>query len=230
MLNSADNQNTQRSSRTSHDVSRVHRPSHHSSRRKSSIKMQPTQIGNSEELHQIVQQRKWHIIRFHLETFAGKDAICQNANDSTLLLACKYKAPTDIILELADLKPELLHAKDIKMGKTPLHFLCINPTFANVAQIITRLAEQYPEAATCVDSRGMTPLHLACTAPCKSSKYVSIVDVLCIIEPTALIMENQDGETPLEVFLMSQTCKTQKEDRYQRRQGYIIRQGVQLHK
>jgi len=222
MFPSKQQQNLQRSYHANPFTSQSSRRSSQYFSQKSSLEKQPTRIKNYEGIHRCIQQRQWESIRAYLRTGTGKDGIKQYANDSLLLLACKYGAPFDIVLDLVDLKPELLYVKDSETQQTLLHTICDNPSLKYSARIIARVVTQYPEAVTCVDSKGMTPLHYACKAPCKSSKIVSIIDSLCIIDPAALVVENKDGETPLEVFLMSQRCRTEKEENYQRRAMSIL--------
>jgi len=163
------------------------------------------------ELQKFIENKEWDVLHAKLDDFCGfKEVIQSNAEDQTLLLACKYKAPFDLIKRIVAIEPALLKAKETESIRTPLHLMCLDAgakisISKDIAQSIIFLASVFVQATTTKDSEGMTPLHLLCMNACNASHVVSTIKELSTIGPAALTFENNKNETPMEVFLMSQT-------------------------
>lgn len=164
-----------------------------------------------------IKCQNWGNLRMMLQTSSAEDTINDNKDDDALILACKFGAPFDIIMELISIKPKLLRKWDARSGHTPLHIACRDDIITeDRASIISLMATQYSTAAVVKDLCGMTPLHLLCKTPCRSPEYVVAVHVLCKKGPLALMTENEAGETPIETFLMMQNCRSYEQEGYQK--------------
>lgn len=179
---------------------------------KTTIRSSTTAAITADKIHQLIKSQDWDTLRSVLKHTKSSSHATDN---QTLLLAIKYDAPHHIVRKLVDIRPDLMEQKDRKYSQTPLHLLCRRPVTQESQKIILLLAEEYPQAAVIMDSSGMTPLHLICINPCNSSRVVSSIEALCQAAPVALMMTNDDGETPMECFLMSQIGRTMKEEEYQ---------------
>jgi len=177
-----------------------------------------------DKIHQLIKLQDWEALRDVLKETLIKSSTTSSSravkaacitDEQTLLYAIKYDAPHHIVRKLVDIRPDLMQQKDSKSGQTPLHVLCRRTVTRESQKIISLISEEYPRAAIIMDAQGMTPLHLICKNPCNSSRVVSAIEALCQAAPSVLIMTNKDGETPMEVFLMSQKCQTVKEEECQ---------------
>merc|ERR1719329_1662807 len=160
-----------------------------------------------------IENKRWNTLKMKLETSELEKTIEENTDNEMLLLACQNGAPFEIIIELISIKSVLLHKKDDATGRTPLHMACSYVGSRGTVteehfRIIALLATQYPKAASMKDSNGMTPLHLFCQVPCTTPEALDTIDVLCETGPAALTMTNCDGDIPMELFLISQKCRS----------------------
>lgn len=177
------------------------------------------------ELHQHMEQQEWDVLRSKLDIPDAAKVIQQNdtENQPTLLLACQKDAPCDIIRKLVQIKPELLHEKDGEFRHTPMHDMCLKPITSETADLIAFFSEQEEQCQkfthcsilSSVDSCGMTPLHLLSMNPCKTAHAVRAFHALIHAGPAALTVENDEDETPLELFLVSQCPDMYEEEKFQ---------------
>ena len=164
-----------------------------------------------DDLQACIEGSNWEILNAKLQRSSAEDAILENEGNQLLLTACQHGAPLEIIMELISIKPEQAQQVDKEFQQTPLHLACLNMMNEDSAHIISLLATQYSQSTTMEDECGMTPLHLMCMNPCKSPASVAAINALCQKGPAALTMENEDGETPIEIFIISQNCNSYEE-------------------
>mmetsp|Transcript_27100 Transcript_27100/g.42090 ORF Transcript_27100/g.42090 Transcript_27100/m.42090 type:complete len:274 (+) Transcript_27100:93-914(+) len=159
-----------------------------------------------------LKNQQWDELRTELES----NACSLEFQHQTLVLACQYDAPSDIIKKIVETQSELAQERDDMLQQTPLHILCQKPGTQERNRNIQFLAERYPQAAIIMDANGNTPLHLMCQNPCDSAYAVSAIEAICVAGPAALTIENNDDETPMELFLMTQdTAMTVEQEEYQ---------------
>ena len=170
---------------------------------KSSMPHEQTHIATWIKNHQ-----QWDELRSKLETALENtntgDALHTRNENQTLVLACKFDAPSDIINKIVQINAELTQERDEDSHQTPLHILCQKPASQDRTKAIKILTERYPRASIIMDSNGNTPLHDLCKIPCNSAYAVSAIESVCLAGPAAMTMENHDDETPMEIFLLSQ--------------------------
>eukprot|EP00814_Leptocylindrus_danicus_P004985 CAMPEP_0116033756 /NCGR_PEP_ID=MMETSP0321-20121206/19186_1 /TAXON_ID=163516 /ORGANISM="Leptocylindrus danicus var. danicus, Strain B650" /LENGTH=270 /DNA_ID=CAMNT_0003509907 /DNA_START=4 /DNA_END=819 /DNA_ORIENTATION=- len=169
-----------------------------------------------EKITNYLKNQQWDELRTELESTSATTCSSLEFQHQTLVLACQYGAPPDIIKKIVQTRSDLVQTKDDKLQQTPLHILCQKPGTQERNKNIQFLAERYPQAAIIMDANGNTPLHLMCQNPCDSAYAVSAIEAICLAGPAALTMENHDDETPMELFLMSQaTAMTVEQEEYQ---------------
>lgn len=155
-------------------------------------------LSRSTHVAKYIENRDWKKLRSCFSCNQCKQSIKKNSNRSFVLLACQNYAPDDIILQLCQLNPDSILARDLTSKQYPLHIAALNGLSDGVIDL---LAYAEPDVAREVDSSGRTPLHLACSK--RSSLTVRAANILCAAGPSALGMEDCDGATPMELIITS---------------------------
>ena len=155
-----------------------------------------------------IKNQQWDELRSKLETALENtntgDALHTRNENQTLVLACKFDAPSDIINKIVQINAELTQERDEDSHQTPLHILCQKPASQDRTKAIKILTERCPQAAIIMNLNGNTPLHELCKKTCNSAYAVSAFESVSLAGPAAMTMENHDDETPMEIFLLSQ--------------------------
>ena len=114
-----------------------------------------------------------------------------------LRLACRHKAPKEVILKVLEYCPESAKAID-RNKRLPLHTAARNGASPEVIRI---LFKAYPSAIRKVDDIGMTPL--LCSFNCRSKNKINCktVDALIRLRPKMLLMKDIHGNNALESIL-----------------------------
>jgi ankyrin repeat protein len=102
-------------------------------------------------------------------------------------IACKNKAPREILDILLKHYPEAIYAKDDN-GMLPLHFSCAS---GSAVSAISLLLDCFPESIACADVNGMLPLHYAC-----KSGDCDAIKLLTERHPAALMASTRKGCYP----------------------------------
>ncbi|OQR83646.1 hypothetical protein ACHHYP_14475 [Achlya hypogyna] len=87
-----------------------------------------------------------------------------------------------------------------ELGRTPLHYLCMNP--AVTVRAIQLLVEGFPVSAAMCDKESFLPVHYLCL---NSSQTIDMTMMLHNYETFSL--RNRDGRTPLHCLLLRRDCE-----------------------
>eukprot|EP00984_Skeletonema_dohrnii_P022442 scaffold11572_cov95-Skeletonema_dohrnii-CCMP3373.AAC.2 len=127
--------------------------------------------------------------------------------------AVKCNPPTELVLDMIEICPDLLAARDC-LGRTPLH---VAAGSAAAPRLIKILAHVCPPACEVQDVDGKTPLHFACDSSCelfedKDDETESATlrapchDAICALLSESLAaatIEDAEEMNPLEHAIMS---------------------------
>jgi ankyrin repeat protein len=140
----------------------------------------------------LICERKWDEALERLLKYPEEATIWSNYKSLRYLpihYACKYKAPLNVVTELAELHPFGLSLTCQEYDMTALHLACQHG--ANL-EILKILIQGHADAASHKDDLGLLPLHLACAQG--TSRVV--VETLLGAYPEAVSTLDANGYTP----------------------------------
>lgn len=131
----------------------------------------------------------WNLLLNYLEGYAIADKSARNPRfDSPLP---PYSAATE------ELARELVDGQGAKREDTPLRIACRTaPT-----NVVAALCHLGPDATRMTDSKGRLPLHWACRRSSQDKETDSVLAILIMAYPEALVHRDDDGRTPLHHLL-----------------------------
>jgi hypothetical protein len=109
----------------------------------------------------------WNPVRQWLQTHAIEEELIpamqiRDENGKTAAhFSCQHQPPMDIMDYLLNACPSSFQAQDV-FGWTALHYAC---AFAAPPSVLQSIAEAWSEGKVTLNSRGLTPLHLALIGP-----------------------------------------------------------------
>jgi len=140
----------------------------------------------------LICERKWEEALDRLTKFPEEATIWSNYKGLRFLpihYACKYKAPVNVVSELAELHPFGLSLTCQEFDMTALHLACQHGTNLEVIKI---LVQAHAGAASHKDDLGLLPLHLACA----QGTTTVVVETLLRAYPEAVSVSDAKGYTP----------------------------------
>lgn len=106
----------------------------------------------------------------------------------------ELNAPLEVICALIVTKSEVICARNA-LNRYPIHTAMEHSTSAAIIELLVISDE---EALTKLDFMGRTPLHIGCQA---GTITPQILDIMCSASPSTLIMEDNEGATPMEICI-----------------------------
>jgi ankyrin repeat protein len=140
----------------------------------------------------LICQRKWDemLNRFlHFPEEATIWTVYKNKRLLPIHFACKYKAPLQVVTELAEVHPFGLSLTCQEYDMMPLHLACQHGASLDVVQV---LLHGYAEAAAHQNELGLVPLHLACA----HGANIKVIQALIEACPQAATIQDVRKYTP----------------------------------
>jgi hypothetical protein len=165
-----------------------------------------------------IDKEAWDEVRDMLKTTKGQEKVKYKAytdpisgNEITFLhLACRKRAPLDVIMAICTLRQSLILTPSETGGDLPLHYAAASGSLPTVSYLI----KQYPQgvAARCghdgAFGNTVTPLHVAVM----NKAPPNIIQELVLHGPPGTnILRNDEGKTPYDLAL--QTYHDSREER-----------------
>uniref|UniRef100_A0A7S4VC28 Ankyrin repeat protein n=2 Tax=Ditylum brightwellii TaxID=49249 RepID=A0A7S4VC28_9STRA len=113
----------------------------------------------------------WDVVRLLMKKHPGAAREKDNHSETPLHLACRNRAPLDVVSPLLCCWPDAAKERDNE-DRTPLHNACQHNCTSSL-DVVSALLSSCPDATKMKDSLGLTPLHVACR--CASFDVVSLV-------------------------------------------------------
>jgi len=138
-----------------------------------------------------VVQRKWNKALDHLQSFPEDASQWVFVNDKRyfpLHLACRHRAPPDVIAALLKANPDANRTACQEFGMLPLHMACQYGSSDSVVQLLLASCE-----ASLPDEQGLLPLHLVCA----EGSSVAVVRALLRAHPQGTLSKDARGFTPM---------------------------------
>jgi len=158
-------------------------------------------MGNSQSLRRSIQQERWHDVRLVLSTEDGKSRartkayIVSDETVSALHLACRHKAPADVIYTLITTGQPMMESSPRQLS--PLHFAMMTKPAAS-PEVVRLLLDAFPHHVAQPSSRmtgSKTPLHMAC----EQKACPDVIRMLYDADPSAADVQDIQGQTALDV-------------------------------
>lgn len=148
---------------------------------------------NNIKLKNYVLLKRWKAVNAIVE----HDFLDDQGYIMALRLACRHKAPKEVVLKVLEYCPESAKAIDRKK-RLPLHTAARNGASPEVIRV---LFKAYPLAITKVDEFGTAPL--LCSFNCRRKNKINCktVDALIRLWPKTLLMKDIHGNNALESIL-----------------------------
>lgn len=106
--------------------------------------------------------------------------------------ACRYRAPVGLVQVLLEAYPVAATSPDPHNGSLPIHLACHHKASYRVLKL---LLTHSPGTSKAVDCRGRLPLHHAVLA----KAHYAIVELLVEVDPDAVLAQDKDHQTPLDL-------------------------------
>ena len=160
----------------------------------------------NEKVHRTALSSDRGIARKITKAFSSKSKAAKKTapikNHSLALhQACRFSAPSDIVLNILSINPELATRRESTQNEYALHIAARKGLGIDV---IEALAGEFPQALTAQDSNGRTPLHLSCLS---GHIYPYLATVFCERALSAVAIDDNGGSTPMELFMHSDISK-----------------------
>ena len=158
-------------------------------------------MGNNQSLRRSIQQERWHEVRHILSMEDGKARArtkSYTVSDETvtaLHLACRHKAPADVIETLIVTGQPMPESSPSSLS--PLHYAMMTKPVAS-PEVVRLLLDAFPNDVAKLSSRASgskTPLHVAC----ERKAPTTVIRMLHDADPSASDIPDGLGQTALDV-------------------------------
>jgi len=140
----------------------------------------------------LICQKKWDEMLQRLQQYPEEATIWTVHEEKRMLpihYACKFRAPANVIKELAEVHPYGLSLTCEENNTTALHLACEHSC---PLEAIWILLDGHTDAASQKDALDLLPLHLACA----QGASLKVVEALLRVYPAAVTQTDAKGYTP----------------------------------